>query len=176
MLNAYWISPNGEVLDVGRTKTHIEVVISNPNKFGESRESIQKEYDKYEEQISWEGKAREVIMTRIIHRGWVRVREKSNQWTLQLWKLEPKMNDILWMWAKTIHKTVYDKYAPVVIYELSKPLSSKPTTIEFNELQMGKNVTESWKEHTKGFKMLKNVNELTDLYGKGDVLCEKYLS
>ena len=162
MLDGYWVSPKGEVLEVGRTKTHIQAVIKNPKKFKETKESIQKEYDKYEEKMSWEGKAREVIMTRIMKRGWARIRERSSAWTVQVYKLTNKMNDVLWMWAKTIEKDVYDKFAPVNIYDISKG-SRVTKSIDFNVLASGKGVSENVEENTKHFKIVKDVNELSDI-------------
>ena len=175
MLEGYWVSPLGEVLSVGKTKTHISIVIQNPQKFGESIDSIQKEYDKYNEQLSWEGKAREVVMTRIIKRGWIRIRERARNWVVQVWKSTEKANDILWMWAKSVFSIVYDKYAPVVIYELSKPLSTKPKSIDFNELEMGKTISENYIINIKNFKFVNDVNSFTDLYTKVNIISEKYL-
>lgn len=162
MFDAYWISPKGEVLQVGGTKTHIRIVIDNPKKFGETKERIEKDYKKHKESITWEGKAREEIMIRIMKRGWVRIRERHNSWTVQVWKMSPKMNDILWMWANTIKKTVFDKFAPVNIYEIQR-LKSKPSSIKFIDLSSGQSVSEDVDYHTKDFKIVENVDDLSDI-------------
>lgn len=163
MLDGYWVSPKGEVLKAGRTKTHIQLVIKNPKKFGETKERIEKDYEKHNEKMNWEGKAREEIMTRIMKRGWARIRERSSSWTIQVWKLTNKMNDILWMWAKTIEKDVYDKYAPVNIYELSKKATKVSKSIDFNVLSSGKGVSEEVEENVKDFKIIEDVDELSDI-------------
>lgn len=161
MFKGYWVSPKGEVLDLG-SKTHIQVVIENPKKFGETAESIQRDYDARDEKMNWEGEARNEIMIRIIKRGWARIRERSNQWTVQVDKLTPKMNDVLWMWANTISKTVHDKYAPVLIYDLGS-MKSKGKSIDFIDLSSGKSVSENVNYNTKHFKIVNDVNALSDI-------------
>ena len=163
MFEGYWVSPKGEVLATGRNTTHIKIVISNPKKFGETKQRIEKNYEKYGEGLTWEGKARDEIMTRIIKRGWVRIRERANEWTVQIWKLTPKMNDILWAWSNNVIKQVNDKYAPINIYELSKNMRTKSKSISFIDLSSGKSVSENVEVNTKDVKIVNNVDELSDI-------------
>ena len=128
MLSAYWISNKGKVFEL-KGKYHIWYVIKYPNRFGETKESIQKEYDTFDEKIGWEGKAREVIITRILQRGFVRIRENLNRWSIQIWKMTPRLNDFIWEWARSIK--VMDKYADVTIHELK---TNKLTRTSFNKL------------------------------------------
>lgn len=179
MLDGYWVSPKGEVLQVN--STHIQSVIQNPAKFGETLDRIKKDYERYKEQLTWEGKAREEIMIRIMNRGWARIRERSNQWTVQVSKINQKMNDVLWMWAKTIENKVRDKFMPVVIYEIDK-MKSKPKSIDFSELSSGKSVSENVEYNTRDFRIVDNVDDLSDIiypsefdYTKLDESINKYL-
>lgn len=161
IFDGYWVSPKGEVLELGN-KTHIQVVIENPTKFGETKNRIVKDYEYYNEKMNQEGKAREDIMIRVLKRGWARIRERANQWTVQVYKLNQKMRDVLWMWAKTIEKTVRDKYAPVKIYELYK-MRSKAKSIDFIDLSSGKDISENFEINIKYFKIVNDVNELSDI-------------
>lgn len=68
----FWLSPYGEA--VRAAPTHIYVVDNHPEKFGLSREEIDKWYAKYGEARGTEGKAREEILRELIRRGWVRIR------------------------------------------------------------------------------------------------------
>jgi hypothetical protein len=69
---AHWISPAGEVLPVQRK--HINEVITNPSRFGMSREQIEEVYARHHEPLGLEGKAREEIIVTLVDRGWIRVR------------------------------------------------------------------------------------------------------
>jgi hypothetical protein len=129
---AYWISPKGKIYEL-KTGLHIDYVIKYPIKFGESKQAIKDTYEKYGENMPHEGKAREEIMTRILMRGYIRIREfnRGGRWSIQLNKMTSRVSDILWEWAKTIYKNVVDKYADVTIHELS---NNKMTKTSFNEL------------------------------------------
>jgi len=70
------ISPNGEIVSVG--DTHIDAIIKNPSKFGLSASEIEKTYEKYNEPMGIEGKAREEIIINVVKRGWIRVRRYRN--------------------------------------------------------------------------------------------------
>jgi len=130
-MKAYWISNKGKIFELKENKTHISYVIKYPEKFGETKESIKNTYEKYDEQISWEGKAREEIIVRIIKRGYIRIREYRNRWSIQLNKLTQKNEDFIWGWAKTIYNDVKDKYNDVMIHELS---TNKIKRTSFNKL------------------------------------------
>ncbi|HPS30826.1 MAG TPA: hypothetical protein PLZ43_11260 [bacterium] len=85
---AYWISPEGTVITVN-TK-HINEVISHPEVFGLTIEAIRAVYEKYDEPMGLEGKAREEIMTGLILKGWIRIRWKDRvySYTVQMRKDE----------------------------------------------------------------------------------------
>ena len=57
---AFWINPKGNIYRVAIT--HIKDVIRFPNKFGLSIRDIQKVFDKHDEPLGHEGKAREEIL------------------------------------------------------------------------------------------------------------------
>lgn len=137
---AYWIDPRGRVIKV--PITHIATVIKHPTKFGLTKAKIQKAYDKHNEKIGWEGKAREEIMIDLMKKGFIRIRERSKGWSVQLWKLNKKMNDYLWMWAHEILPTAFDKFGEVEIWELNRMGSRPSVSVSLDDLASGKSVKE----------------------------------
>ncbi len=94
---AYWITPEGEVVEVERK--HINKIIGNPELFGLTFEKIKKVYDKYNEPLGLEGKAREEIMRKLILQDWIRIRWKPKEWayTVQMVK-DPQIQKNLDNW------------------------------------------------------------------------------
>lgn len=64
--SAFWISPSGDV--IGSVGSHISMVISNPEKFGLEISDIKRIYNSYNEPLSHEGKAREMIIKRLLRK------------------------------------------------------------------------------------------------------------
>ncbi|NTV13135.1 MAG: hypothetical protein HGA96_04270 [Desulfobulbaceae bacterium] len=116
-LSAYWLHPGGEVQTV--RLTHIAAVIDAPEKFGETPASLKQEYERFQERMPHEGKAREVIMARILDRGYIRIRERRNGWVVQLRELTPSCVKALCDWAELVRPTVSDRYGDVVINTLA---------------------------------------------------------
>ena len=83
---AFFLSPQGKLIRVGTS--HIAEVIRHPEEFGLSREEIQAAYQKYGEKLGMEGRAREEILSRIIAKGWIRIREyPDSHWSFTLRQL-----------------------------------------------------------------------------------------
>ena len=61
---AFFISPKGQIVDT--EINHIATIIANPKKFGLTKDYIQTVYDKYNEKVNVEGKAREEIIKNLI--------------------------------------------------------------------------------------------------------------
>ena len=74
---AYWIFPESSILDVS---SHHMAVIRSPEEFGETTQTIHDTYERYGERLGLEGKARSEILTRVIQRGFIRIRENRNVW------------------------------------------------------------------------------------------------
>jgi len=117
---AYWISPYGEVVEVGTN--HIQLIISNPKKFGYTEDKIKEIYDKYNEPLGIEGKAREEIIKDVVNKGWIRVRRYDNKgYSVNIKQMTKKVKDILFDWAYKLLNTGIrglkekDKYIPVNI-------------------------------------------------------------
>jgi hypothetical protein len=109
---AYWLSPSGNAVPLGGVyQRHIELVLAQPERFGITPSYIKSQYSRFREQPPVEGHARNVILTRIIKSGWVRVRyqERADSWTIQVSKLDRRTNSIIRKWLKT---TVSKKYRP----------------------------------------------------------------
>lgn len=85
----YWISPQGEVIELPQGGTHIVDIVKNPEKYGQTEERLRKVYDKFgePERYGKEGKSRDEIMLRLMRRGWIRVR-KARAGGAFLWTVE----------------------------------------------------------------------------------------
>ncbi|MFW9942563.1 MAG: hypothetical protein ACFFFT_16105 [Candidatus Thorarchaeota archaeon] len=132
---AYWIFPDHKVLE---TSSHHQEVIKSPQIFGETVESVRETYKKYGEKLGLEAKARDEILTRVIQRGFIRIRENRNNWSVQVWKLTDETRDRIHKWAKAkaVYNQVRDKYAHVKVTEVSK-FSSIVFACTFDELASG---------------------------------------
>lgn len=145
MNTAFWITPKGEILNPDIR--HIGMILKHPRKFGETKQTLKDTYDRYEEPMSptYEGTAREVVMERVIKRGFIRVRfggTRNNQhWTVQLTKLNSKVEDILWLWAKKMidSRVATDSFADVHIHQLS---NNKMTRTSLNRVASGGSISE----------------------------------
>ena len=158
-LDSYWITHDGKILNV--PQTHIEAVLMAPEKFGETKKTIQRSYDKHNEKLNTEGKAREEILVRIMKRGFVRIREYSNRWSIQTWNLTNKINDAIFAWAKKVYPKIRDKYADVTITLFNK---NKLVRSSFDKIVSGETIKEA-KEIELVF--VDNVYELDDFKVSG---------
>ena len=117
---AYWISPYGELLEVGTN--HIQLIINNPKVFGYTKDQIKQIYDKYNEPMGVEGKAREEIIKNVVTKGWLRIRRYNNKgYSININQMTKKVKDVLFDWAYKLLNTGIkglkerDKYIPVNI-------------------------------------------------------------
>lgn len=106
---AFWISPSGHVADVGAT--HIEGVVSHPEKFGLTREFLlqtlqQTNAERAEkglkpETLSTEGDTREKIIRELLSRGFIRVRKYANRgYSISVWSITGRVHSVLKRWAQ----------------------------------------------------------------------------
>jgi hypothetical protein len=121
MSNCYWILNDGKILD--KQSRHILAVISAPELFGETEQSINETFKKYGQDIksNYEGKAREAVMLRVIRRNHIRIRKNilkhQQHWSIQLYRLTDERRASISSWAKYI-ATNGDQYADVIIHQL----------------------------------------------------------
>lgn len=145
--NAYWLSPKNKIIKP--KMFHIGTVIDHPEKFGETDRSVESTYLKYDEPISptIEGKAREEILLRVVKRGYIRIRKgvsrRNQRWSIQVYKLNTKANDMIWEWAnKVISDGIADDpYADVIIHEISK--GNKMIRTSLDKIAAGGDIKES---------------------------------
>jgi hypothetical protein len=119
---AYFISPSGKF--VPTTATHIATVISNPEKFGMTREQIDAVFAKYREKPGSEGNAREELLKQLISKGWIRVRKynRPEKWSVNVSRLNKRTKDRIYRWAKALLKADKNaKYEEVHIVALDDP-------------------------------------------------------
>jgi hypothetical protein len=84
MSQAYWIDPQGNIAEVG--ERHITAILKEPIAFGLTKKYVTDTYKKHKEPLFSEGNAREVIMTKLIDLGWIRLRYVAREdfWTAQI--------------------------------------------------------------------------------------------
>ena len=123
---AFWISPEGRVMDVG--VNHIAAVIRDPKTFNVTKNRIEKAYAKHKEPIGSEGNAREEIITAILKKGWIRIREYPNRyWSIQFPSVSPKIKTFIRKWARYVLKRniAEDPYMPVHLLGLTDGFSRR---------------------------------------------------
>lgn len=156
---AYFISPKGEIIYCP-TK-HINMIISNPEKFGFNKEFIEFIYNQYNERIGQEGKARTQLLIILFKEGWIRIRRYGdNFWSVNVKKLTSKTKSYLKKWAIMMLKGIdgfkeYDKEMEVKIDQENKKIQ----TSNISSIADDKFITENSKYNI----ILKNIEDLDDL-------------
>jgi len=150
---AYFINPVGKVVSTNG-RSHISMIIAEPEKFGFTKEYIQDAYDKYKEKLGVEGTAREDLIKELINKGWTRVRRYPNKfWSIQVKNLDKKSKDYLHDFASKILKGIdgfkeLDIYMPVKIDSEKNVLNSTIEKIASNDLYSSKQAKEKREEVT----------------------------
>jgi len=111
---AFFISPKGQVIDT--EINHIATIIQNPKKFGITKDYIETVYDKYNEKMNTEGKAREEIIKRLVKSGWIRIRRYKQFWSINVDKLTGKVKAELQMWAHNLIQGKIPSYKEQDVY------------------------------------------------------------
>ncbi len=113
--NAYFIHPyGGQVIYVPHS--HISLVISNPEKFSLNFEYIKTIYEKYDEKIGLEGRARQEILLHLIDQGFIRIRKYKNHWKVNVKDLYKDSAALfLYRWARAMIGATNDFYIEVII-------------------------------------------------------------
>jgi hypothetical protein len=104
MSYAYWISPQGETLNV--TQSHIRLILDKPTIFNLHKDNIIDIYKKYGEKIGIEGKARAEIMSNLLKKGWIRIRyaPRNDYWTIQLYHWRESEKSEIKKWLEKMDK------------------------------------------------------------------------
>lgn len=105
-----------EYIKVGAN--HANDIIENPSKFGVTFDFIKNLYTKHGEDFRQEGEAREELIKLILQRGWVRIRNYRNYWSVTVHKLTPKVKDNIRNWVATfVEREIMGKFADLKILE-----------------------------------------------------------
>lgn len=115
---AFFISPSGDIVEA--KVSHIDTVMQNPRKFGLNKNYVQQVYDKHNEKLGVEGKARDEILKGLMEEGWIRLRRYDRFWSVTVGRITKKVKDYLYDWSKKILKGMFgfkerDKHMPVKI-------------------------------------------------------------
>ena len=111
--DAYFISPSGKIKIVN--DRHIHEIYNNPDKFGITKEEIDKIYKKWKEPPFTEGNAREEIIKKLLANGWIRIRKYQNFWSINVNKLGTRQKEYLYDWANEMIGNGESKYDTINI-------------------------------------------------------------
>jgi len=115
---AFWIDKLGKITDT--KDNHITEIVTNPKKFGFTKEEVVSTFEKYGEKMPSEGKARRELIDTAIGRGFIRLRQyRNSHWSITIAKMDKRTRSLITDWAKKIigkgiHGIVErDPYIPV---------------------------------------------------------------
>jgi hypothetical protein len=122
---AYWISPNGEILPVD--KNHIATVFDNPWCFGITMAYLESIYLKYNEPLRSENQARAEILKELFTKGWIRARryQRPDRWSININDMNVKTVITLKEFANSMIVKGHSKYDDVYIDSLLSKYSTK---------------------------------------------------
>ena len=100
---AFFISPKGDVFS--SDFSHIKMVTDNPKKFGITPDYVRKTYEKYNEKMGIEGRAREEILMKIINKGWIHIRKRPRYWSVNIDRISTKTKNLLKGWSKKLFES-----------------------------------------------------------------------
>lgn len=137
-LNGYWVSPKGQVIDIG-SDNHIDKIIENPIRYNISSRFIKSEHEKYGERIGQEGDARDNIMIKVLKDGWIRVRARRNFVSVQVWDFDRKTIRNLESFATEGYDEGFNGYhiAPNEVFKVSALRTNKVRQTEVESLVKG---------------------------------------
>jgi hypothetical protein len=122
---AFWISPQREVLLV--KSCHVATVISHPETFGLTLESITECYARHGEPLGMEGKARTEIILQLVELGWIRIRRyRTSGYSVNVAHRDFRTMQLLGEFTATLLTTGWfgwfenDRYMPVNLHGLSE--------------------------------------------------------
>lgn len=132
----YW-AKDGELIDLGTTRSHISYVIENAERFGFAREELVAVYARHGELIGFEGKARAEIMREALRRGWIRVREnkREGKWILEVDSLANRKKEAEFVLASLFYANVVICEDLAVISGVEDGESESFTGLEYAELE-----------------------------------------
>lgn len=167
--SAYWISPQGKVLDVGISK-HIDQIIQYPESFGITHDQVKETYTKHNERVGTEGRARDELILYAINSGFIRVRfYKNSRWSITLNNVDSKTNkNILHRWAQ-MPKIQSDIYMPVEILDIKTGRNRKYLV---KELAQGDHLFENERDNIFKLVSIPNASEFNRTSFK-EFLCNK---
>ena len=145
---AYWISPDNFVIPL--PDTHIELIITNPEKFGISKDYVSKIYKKHKEPMGVEGNARNEIMTDLVHQGWIRMRLHPREmvWVAQVPKLDTVIGRRIESWSQGMIKNYpKSRNATIQVVDLeANPIISYMEDIRLEDVSKS---SKRWRQYTQ---------------------------
>ncbi len=129
-----WVSPKKELV-VEHYETHIGYILKNPEKFGLTRDYLEKVYKEHGEPIGMEGNARIKIMLDLMGKGWIRIREYRNHWIAEGTELYSTRAELLnWAVDALVERGVFHRFDQITVSDL---VTNKVQEMSIEELLMG---------------------------------------
>ena len=131
---AYWISPDGEIIPV--KEKHIHVLCSQHRRFGLTSNDVNTVFQKYKEPLFSEGRARNELMAAVFKKGWIRLRFNCRTycWTIETCQFTRRIIKNICTWlnktadcASQCSKILYSD-----LYLLNKKMSCKISRQNFS--------------------------------------------
>jgi len=119
----FFISPDGQVALV--EDSHIAAAVVDPERFGWTRETVEKAFRQHSEARFCEGAAREEILRGVLAAGWIRLRRGGNRgWAVEFDRLDCGVARRLRAWARAVLRGTpewieMDRQAPVRLHGLA---------------------------------------------------------
>lgn len=119
--HCFWILTDGRI--VKPDSRHILAVVSAPEIFGETAKSIQETFERHGESMNsnFEGKARQVVLLRVINKNHIRIRKnqyaRCQHWSIQLFEMTDERKSAISRWAKYVSALTVDRYADAIIHQ-----------------------------------------------------------
>ena len=104
----WWLSPTGDIATVATT--HVAAIIDDPDLFGFTKDQVLDAYDRHDEQLYSEGRAREELILDAVRRGWIRIRRYRQYYSVTTRQLDEDTTDRLREWATRLLDGGIDGY------------------------------------------------------------------
>jgi len=97
-----WITPDGDVFGV--PETHIKDVVADPSKYGLAAERVANVFKQFNEELGFEGNARDDIIGFLVGQGWTRIRYYPDDgvYHVQVNQLDSRRKGYLSTWASKL--------------------------------------------------------------------------
>lgn len=124
-----WLCPAGDCFQV--EQKHVTDLISNAEKFGISKDIVDTLYQQHNEPVGKEEKAREELIALVLSRGWVRIRNYPNHWSVTVLDPSTAVVDNIRNWvAEFIKRGLMGTHADIKVFDMNTTKSQAHDAID----------------------------------------------